>query len=323
MNENYELKKDFSIDLFDGNKIPVSIYREELKKISNKKTFYFTEIANMYYIKNYNKTLYEVVCELFFDDIPICPITKNKVGVLKFASSIIFKKFSNTCSGSEICKYTAENNKGYLEHIEKMKINRKGEGNPMFGLKSWNKGLSKENDDRVMKVSEKLTGKKPTEETKKKQSESAKNRKIHGHTGYEHSEETKRVLREKTIDRFKKGKFPKTETLPSRKVECCLDEIFGIENIGFEKEFKYGNYSFDFLVYPNFLVEVQGDYFHCNPNTRHHTPKNKMQIKNTERDKKKRKFVLNEGEYELIEIWEKDIIENIENVKKRLWDLKK
>lgn len=40
-----------------------------------------------------------------------------------------------------------------------------------------------------------------------------------------------------------------------------------------------------------------------------------MQINNLERDKRKRKFVLDQGEYELVEIWENNIINNIDKIR--------
>jgi hypothetical protein len=126
-------------------------------------------------------------------------------------------------------------------------------------------------------------------------------------------------MREKTIARFKRGEFPQTNSLPHRMVRELLLEIFG-ENI--KEEFGYGGFVFDFKV-DRYLVEIQGDYFHCNPETRHAIPKNDMQKNNLERDERKRNFVKENLEYELIEVWENDIINNIEKVKICLNNLKK
>ena len=67
-------------------------------------------------------------------------------------------------------------------------------------------------------------------------------------------------------------------------------------------------YCFDFKV-NNVLIEVQGDFFHCNPKTRNKHPKSKIQKKNLERDEKKKKAV-SLSQYELLELWESDIIDN-------------
>jgi len=48
-----------------------------------------------------------------------------------------------------------------------------------------------------------------------------------------------------------------------------------------------------------------------------------MQKNNLERDERKRNFVKENLEYELIEVWENDIINNIEKVKICLNNLKK
>lgn len=48
-----------------------------------------------------------------------------------------------------------------------------------------------------------------------------------------------------------------------------------------------------------------------------------MQENNIERDKRKSDFVLKEQEYNLIELWEYDIINNIEIIKECIQNLKK
>lgn len=101
---------------------------------------------------------------------------------------------------------------------------------------------------------------------------------------------------------LKKGKFPQTNSLPHREIRKVLEECYGVVGKDFEEEFSYGGFIFDFKV-GKFLIEVQGDYFHCNPDTRHAIPKNDMQRNNLKRDKRKRKIVKDRGEYMLIEFW--------------------
>ena len=69
----------------------------------------------------------------------------------------------------------------------------------------------------------KKNGKKPSKRTRKKQSESAKKRSVHGHSGIKHSEESKQKMREKTINRLKNGDFPQTNSLPHRIVRSMLE----------------------------------------------------------------------------------------------------
>lgn len=101
-----------------------------------------------------------------------------------------------------------------------------------------------------------------------------------------------------------------------------LEEVFKKKGVSFFEEVEKYGFVFDFQVENN-LIEVQGDYFHCNPETKHREPKSKMQIKNTERDKRKRDAVKQHNEYKLVELWENDIINNKQNVLLWIENLKK
>lgn len=314
------LKIDFTNDYITGGKIPIAEYREKLKEIKGvKRNFYFSEIADFYYKEKYNNNILFVLSKNY--DIPKCPISGEYVSY-SLRGSIVFGQFSSNVSMSKRNKYIAENNEYYKAHVERMKIDRGGDGNPMYGRAAWNDGLTRFSDNRIMKMSNNRIGTHPTEKTKKRQSDSAKKRKIHGHTGIKHSEESKQIMREKTIARFKKNEFPQTNSLPHKLVKELCEQIFGKLGECFFEEFSYGGFVFDFKV-NEYLIEVQGDYFHCNPNTRHAIPKNDMQKNNLERDNRKRNFVKESGEYILIELWEYDIINNIEKIKQCLKNLKK
>lgn len=316
-----KLKTNFSIDYFSNEKIPLNEFREKLKeKFGHKaRTFYISEIADFYYRDKYKKTILDALSTQF--DIPVCPITGEFVSY-KLSGSIIFGKFSSNCTPSQITQYSLKNNENYKNKIEEFKVTRKGIGNPMFGQEAWNKGKSRENNESMKKISDSRIGIEFSEDTLNKMSKSAKKRKIHGHTGKKHSEASKQIMREKTIERFKNGKFPKTKSLPHRIVKEILENIFGECGKDFFEEKEYGIYSFDFCVGKN-LIEVQGDYFHCNPQTRHAIPKNEMQTKNTQRDIRKKEYVVKEGQYNLIEFWENDIINNKEKIILCLKNLKK
>ena len=200
-----------------------------------------------------------------------------------------------------------------------MKIDRKGEGNPMFEKEAWNKGLTKDNDERVKMISENRKGIKFSDETLQKMSESAKVRDVHGHTGCFHSEETKQILREITIARYKNGIYSHHVSQPHLKVR----EI--IENIGFkdwEEEFSLHGFSFDFRIGKT-LIEVQGDFFHANPETRYSAATHDVQIKNVERDERKRDSIESDPVFNLVEIWESQINDDLKLIKEKLECLKK
>jgi hypothetical protein len=312
------LKINFKIDVISKEDIPIEELKKELKKKKNK-SYYFSEIADYYYKKKYMKNILEVLKDYY--EIPRCPVTGELVRY-KLAGSILFGKYSSGCDASKMTKHISENNNNFKNFVEKMKIERRGKGNPMYGVTAWNAGLTKENNEILKKISENMMGNEFSDETLNKMSESAKIRKIHGHTGHKHSEKSKQIMREKTIARFKRGEFPQTNSLPHRETKKLLEEIYGEVGNDLKEEFGYGGFVFDFKI-GKFLIEVQGDYFHCNPETRHAIPKSDMQKNNLDRDNRKRKFVKDSGEYELIELWENDIINNVEKVKICLSNLRK
>jgi very-short-patch-repair endonuclease len=84
-------------------------------------------------------------------------------------------------------------------------------------------------------------------------------RKIHGHTGKKHSEESKAKMRMATAKRISEGKFPQTDTLPMREFEKILKEL--AVNGMFTKEFFCKYYSIDFAIVSKRLAfEVDGDF---------------------------------------------------------------
>lgn len=318
-----KFKTDFKLDRLTNQSIPVQEMRRQMKdsKFLNKSFYYLTEVAHYYYLQKYNKSIVEVLKD--FHEFPKCPITGEIVS-FKLTSSIVFGKYSSKCTSAQITKHISENNQSFKEHVLRMKEQRRGEGNPRFGKTPWNKGLSSETNEKVKAVAEKRKGQNHTDEAKKKQSESAKKRKIHGHTGKSHSKETKELLRQKTIQRIKEKKFPQTNTLPHRKMKEIIQNYFGDENIlltdGFGEEFPYGKFIFDFKL-RNYLVEVQGDFFHANPNTRHSGATHTIQRINIGRDTAKKKFVDSSGQFQIVYFWESDILKQPEKIKECLKEL--
>jgi very-short-patch-repair endonuclease len=67
----------------------------------------------------------------------------------------------------------------------------------------------------------------------------------------------------------------------------------------------------------NFLIEVDGDYWHCNPNTKYSTPIYAAQKKNLIQDEIKNNWCL-DNKYKLLRFWESDINNNTEKIIKFL-----
>ncbi len=210
-------------------------------------------------------------------------------------------------------------NDGVMKWSEEAKTTRKGSGNPMFDKTPWNDGLTKDTSDSVMQVSLKMTGRITSDEAKKKQSDSAKKRLIHGHTGCKHTDETKQLFREITLKRMAEGKFKQTKTKPHIEVERILQEL----GLVYESEKVIGCWSFDIYIPElDFYIEVDGDYFHSNPKFYPNGPKTKTQKINWYRDIKKNKFC-EENNLKLARFWECDIINNPEYIKEEICKLKK
>lgn len=79
-----------------------------------------------------------------------------------------------------------------------------------------------------------------------------------------------------------------------------------------------GEYKPDFYIKgTKILIEVNGDYFHCNPKIYKDGPKDEVQIKHVLRDYYKKCYYLSQGYY-ILELWEHDINHNpkgvIENI---------
>ena len=69
---------------------------------------------------------------------------------------------------------------------------------------------------------------------------------------------------------------------------------------------------FDFYVpIKKIMIEVDGDFYHCNPNTVYKTPRYEIQKKNIINDKRKDTWCINHNII-LLRYWEKDINERPE-----------
>lgn len=267
--------------------------------------------SGVYYVDVFEKHLNEhgITVQEYFAE--ICEIEKPKCmcGICNN-----FSKISKNRKGFLWRKFVCGRNPGILEWSEKAKKNRKGEKNPMYGLKPWNKGLTKENSESLKAVSEKNTGKKMSLKSKEKMSLSALKRKVHGHTGQKHSEETKRKLSRNTLKMIKDGKYKQTKTKPHLEVGKILQKL----KIEYKEEYISGIFSFDYYLNDlDILLEVDGDYFHSNPKIYPDGPKTKTQKINFYRDIKKNKYC-DLNKIKLIRFWESDILNNPKYIEEEL-----
>lgn len=206
-----------------------------------------------------------------------CGICNKKTDVSYKGSKIYWKEFK--CG----------RNDGVLKWSENAKKSRIGKNNPMFGKKPWNKGIKATDDERVMRMAMIMRSGFDTDETRRKMSIAA-------------------------VRRLSRGDMPKSKTVP----HCLVCNILDDMNIKYEKEYPFEKYCFDIYIKEhNIAIEVDGDFWHCNPLIYKDGPKTHVQRVNAIRDAAKNKFCKENG-INIIRIWEFDIKNNIEKVKERL-----
>ena len=123
------------------------------------------------------------------------------------------------------------------------------------------------------------------------------------------SKETREKMSDSAIQRIIKTGKVKRSLLEIR-FETFL-EALDIEFVhSYYINTKDYHFIFDFyLPEHNILIEVDGDFWHCNPKT-HHSPTCKTQEINIKNDKIKDKWAQENG-YKLLRFWEDDINDNI------------
>jgi len=132
--------------------------------------------------------------------------------------------------------------------------------------------------------------------------------------GRTHSEKTKEKMSDSAIERI-----IITDQNHSSKLEKTFKLILDLLDIKY-KPFLYAKsikafYDFH-LIEHNIIIEVDGDFWHCNPQT-HPIPQYDSQKKNIERDKVKNQWATENG-YRILRFWEYDINNNIQEVKRIL-----
>ena len=95
------------------------------------------------------------------------------------------------------------------------------------------------------------------------------------------------------------------------KPESILENYLKQNNISYDYSAIMGdskrNYQYDFIIHgKRILIEVDGDYWHANPNYKPERPLTEQQKKNILNDKEKDKFA-EEHNFKLIRIWESEI----------------
>lgn len=132
-----------------------------------------------------------------------------------------------------------------------------------------------------------------------------------------------RIHTQATKDKMSKSAIQRvliTDHNHTSKLEKTFANILDLLEIEY-KQFFYAKdikafYDF-YLPKYNIIIEVDGDFWHCNPNSKHNVPKYETQKRNLIKDSIKSQWASDNG-YKLLRFWENDINNNIIQVKQTL-----
>jgi very-short-patch-repair endonuclease len=181
------------------------------------------------------------------------------------------------------------------QYRQKMSAAHSGENNPMFGKKLTPDQI-KRSKEGIAKWRASLT-----EEQKQEISQRAKEefRRIREKNPKRFSELRAKAGRASMAAQYARMKMNRIEEIVAREMKRR-----GLD--GFEFSVYMGRHQFDFgHKGKRVLLEVQGDYWHCNPAV-YKQPKNDVQRAKLEKDRAKREFAVTHA-FALYYIWEKDI----------------
>jgi len=154
--------------------------------------------------------------------------------------------------------------------------------------------------ERGKKISKKLKGVPKTEISKIKNSKSQKIR-------YKNNPKLKEDASIRRIKWLKSNLSNKKSKLESK-----FETILNLLNINYEFQHEFQKRLFDFKIKDkNILIEVDGDFYHCNPNTKHSEVLYETQSLTKKNDNYKNTLCQNHGMI-LLRYWEKDINERPE-----------
>ena len=172
----------------------------------------------------------------------------------------------------------------------------------------WNKGVSKtevqmkacieaaQKPDRRKKISEKLTGKKKSpEHIAKIKADRQK------YWSNQENRDAQRVRRSK----YMSAHLIKNKTKLEKEFQTILNSL----GVSYIFQYAVNGYNYDFYIPDkNILIEVDGDWWHCNPKL-NIQPAYESQKHTIEHDLIKNKIALDNG-YQLLRFWEQDITSN-------------
>lgn len=128
---------------------------------------------------------------------------------------------------------------------------------------------------------------------------------------YSQTDEWREKKRSDAIKILESGVISKVNSKPQRIIDSILDK----NNIWYEREKGIEYYCVDVFLENNLIIEVQGDYWHCNP-IKYANNINKIQYERIPRDKSKHTYVKNKYNVEILYLWESDIYNDLKKCEK-------
>ena len=195
--------------------------------------------------------------------------------------------------------------------------------------KIWNDGLTKDTDERVKKYGAKRKGKtideimkdpEKVKELRKTLSDNMKKRAVSDPNFNDHmkiywkDENNRKEQSKRKVDWLttNQNEIKKSAT------EDILEFHLIKNNIQYEKQFRIANKLFDFkILNTNIIIEVDGDFWHCNPEKYPEGPTYATQKKTVANDIIKNKLI-EINDYKLLRFWQSTIDNQIDLVIKNI-----
>ena len=138
---------------------------------------------------------------------------------------------------------------------------------------------------------------------------SGENSPIFGRADEIWTEEMRKDAAIRAIERLKGLNFSKKPTKP----QLIINELLKTININYNNEYDCKYYLIDnYLIDYNLMIEVQGNFFHCNPVM---NLENSRKTKIIGKDTAKHTYVKKYKNIEVLYLWEKDILESLDKCK--------
>lgn len=265
------------------------------KDVTTHKSCYYLMKFEHHIKTNFNLTLKEYCKKYLTEEWPRCPINNQEVGFVINGKGLSLAMFVATVD--------KEHSESFKRSCERMSEERKGEGNPMFGAKPWNKGLGLENP--IIKANaDKRRGSKSSEETKAKIKKSRAEHPLKARHTTPHSPETCEKLRIINAKKWADRIFDRKTSI-EQKMEDFLKTLNLKQEFIYQYQINYFTVDFAFPE-SKIAIEADGDYYHINPAFYPDGPINAMQRRNFGRDKAKNNYLGQLG-WTILRFWECEI----------------